>query len=74
MAMNNDIAPKDRILVRAADAADLLSMGYSDFCERARNGEIPVAAYSGQRRLYSVGELRRYFAGQGQGAHQQVDS
>ena len=30
MAADNGIAPTERILVRAADAADLLSLGYSE--------------------------------------------
>lgn len=61
MAARNEIPPQERILIRSSDAADLLSLSYSDFRERVRRGEIPVAAKSGSMDLFSVKRLRRHF-------------
>lgn len=61
MSVRNEIEPQDRILVRSAEAADLLSLSYSDFRDRVHAGEIPVALRSGGRDLFSVATLRKLF-------------
>ncbi len=62
MSMHNDIPPQERILIRSEDAADLLSMSYSDFRARVRSGEIPVAERAGTRSLFSVDFLRSFYS------------
>ncbi len=61
MAVQNDIHPKDRILVTSQMAADLLSMSYTEFRSRVREGEIPIADQClGDR--FSVDWLRQYYS------------
>ena len=62
MTVDNSIPPNRRILVRSADAADLLSMSYEDFRRRVRSGGIPVAEYASTRCLFSVDVLRSLYA------------
>lgn len=57
--MTTKLAPSERILVPAAEAAALLSMGKSTFWRELKNGNVPKAVEIGGLKRWRVSDLLR---------------